>query len=35
MESKLLNAARMAEERKECEIYLNNTNNTYEDYASI
>ena len=35
MESKLINSPKMAEERKECEMYLKNTNNSYEDYTSI
>ena len=35
MESKLIYSARMAEEKKECEMYLKNTNNSYEDYTSI
>ena len=25
----------MAEERKECEMYLKNTNNSYDDYTFI
>ena len=35
MKGKLINAARMAEERKECEMYLKNTNNSYKDYTSF